>query len=69
MAAACTFCGNHLFMGRDLEDGGYAEGWFCKACQDGDPWYKPAPDIQEWLDFKVTDGSWAAWRAEQAAAK
>ncbi|HJQ00100.1 MAG TPA: hypothetical protein VJ851_00740 [Jatrophihabitans sp.] len=29
-----------------------------------DPEYKPSPDTSEWIDWKLTDESWAAWRAE-----
>lgn len=30
--------------------------------------YKPKPDIQEWVDFKMTDSSWAEWRKSIRAA-
>ena len=38
----------------------------CLRCVAGNPQpFKPKPELQEWLDFKATDPSWAAWRAEQ----
>jgi len=26
--------------------------------------FEPKPDIQEWIDWKLTDESWSKWRAE-----
>lgn len=29
-----------------------------------DPAYQPSADVREWIDWKLTDDSWAEWRAE-----
>jgi hypothetical protein len=42
-------------------------GCFCEQCQAGAQPFEPKPDVQEWMDFKATDPSWAEWRAGQAA--
>jgi hypothetical protein len=61
------FCGQHLAYGHTDEDGSEVDGEFCERCQDcsGGPWFTATPDVQEWIDWKMTDESWAAWRAEQ----
>src|SRR3990167_944886 len=54
------FCGKHLFFGRIK-----GARQLCKKCfrYDHKP-YKPKPDIKEWIDWKITDPSWAEWRKE-----
>jgi hypothetical protein len=32
-----------------------------------DPAYRPSPDVREWVEHKLTDESWAAWRHENVA--
>jgi hypothetical protein len=51
------FCSEHLIMTN--------RGFLCPKCAryDHKP-YKPKPDIKEWVDFKMTDQSWAKWREE-----
>jgi hypothetical protein len=34
----------------------------CERCKAGKPPFDPTPDIPEWLNWKLTDGSWAEWR-------
>lgn len=60
------FCEKHLFHRnpRGAERGVNN----CKRCATYRPPYKPKPDAQEWIDFKMTDPSWAEWREEQAKA-
>ena len=61
------FCGEHLGYGAEDEDGNEVEGRFCERCLvtgSGIP-FEPKPDTQEWTDWKMTDPSWAQWRAEQ----
>ena len=36
----------------------------CERCSNGQPPFDPTPDTAEWLEWKLTDESWAAWRAE-----
>jgi hypothetical protein len=50
------FCGDHLFYG----DHGPA----CERCLEGQPPFEPTPDTAEWVHWKLTDPSWAGWRAE-----
>lgn len=52
------FCSEHLMIGRSKE-----APQLCLKCfrYDKRP-YKPKPDTKEWIDFKMTDPSWAEWR-------
>lgn len=53
------FCSEHLFyFGPRLPQ-------LCRRCRrpSGKP-YEPKPDIQEWIDHKLKDESWAQWRKE-----
>lgn len=46
------FCSEHLsFSG-------------CERCAAGLPPFEPKPDTPEWIKWKLTDESWAKWRAE-----
>ncbi|MBR7792350.1 hypothetical protein KDM87_07030 [Undibacterium sp. FT147W] len=36
----------------------------CERCAAGDPPFQPKPDSSEWVEWKLTDESWAQWRAE-----
>lgn len=44
-------------------------GLLCERCKPsrkrGEP-FTPTPDLQEWIDHKATDPSWAKWREENA---
>lgn len=57
------FCGEHLTRGGGDERHAYV----CERCAAGEPPFEPKPDLQEWTDWKMTDESWAAWRAEQVS--
>lgn len=50
------FCGQHLLMGEQLPQ--------CERCMAGQPPFDPTPDTAEWLEWKLTDESWAQWRDE-----
>jgi hypothetical protein len=53
------FCGKHLLMGDPRQQ--------CERCAAGQPPFEPTPDTAEWLDWKLTDESWAQWRSEHPA--
>jgi len=54
------FCGKHRANYPDDESNGV-----CERCADPDAMpFEPKPDIQEWIDWKLTDESWSKWRAE-----
>lgn len=48
------FCPKHLHFPQ-----------LCRKCfrGEGDA-YKPKPDTKEWINFKMTDPSWAEWRKQ-----
>lgn len=50
------FCEKHLFFGE--------ENFQCERCLDDKPVFAAKPDHPEWTEFKMTDPSWAEWRAE-----
>jgi len=39
-------------------------GGKCSRCRNYRPPFKPTPDHPEWIAHKLTDESWAEWRAE-----
>lgn len=52
------FCGQHLHMSVRLPQ-------LCKSClkcRKKD--FEPKPDHPRWIEWKLTDASWAAWRQE-----
>lgn len=53
------FCSSHLY--------GAGSGQRCERCVENEPFspFKAKPDIQEWIDHKMTDPSWEEWRNEQ----
>jgi hypothetical protein len=51
------FCESHLWHGFD----GVQR---CDRCADRAEPFDPKPDTSEWVQWKLTDGSWAEWRAE-----
>ena len=54
------FCGKHL----SYEDRGEDFPQLCERCaSEADP-FDPKPDVAEWIEWKLTDESWAQWRAE-----
>ena len=61
-------CGGEPYGGEEgcglyfcLNHGG---GRLCPRCLEGKEPFKPKKDIKEWIDFKMTDPSWAEWRKE-----
>jgi len=52
------FCGAHLS----------AFGQLCERCDSEQDSFEKTPDLEEWLEHKATDPSWAEWREEQRAA-
>lgn len=57
------FCFRHLWYKDDPQDetGGLD---VCERCWNEESPYEPTPDVQEWIDHKMTDSSWAEWRKE-----
>jgi hypothetical protein len=53
------FCEQHLWFGPRNDD-----PFLCRRCLDGQPAFQPTPDTAEWTTWKLTDPSWAQWRAE-----
>lgn len=53
------FCSKHLAYSEELE---------CQSCERCartlEP-FNPKPDIAEWINWKMTDPSWAEWRKTQ----
>lgn len=47
------FCGEHLSWGA-----------LCERCEHEQEPFDPKPDHPEWIRHKLTDKSWAVWRAE-----
>lgn len=54
------FCYKHLAYRKP--HGADREMPFCPRCNSYKSAYKPKPDVKEWVDFKMTDPSWAEWR-------
>jgi hypothetical protein len=54
------FCGEHLLAGNFPRQ-------MCERCAASDPPFDPTPDTAEWLDWKLTDESWAEWRTANPA--
>lgn len=60
------FCCNHLWMiDRTLDDSEPAVIQLCEPCSDCATPFEAKPDVQEWVDFKLTDESWAEWRKSE----
>lgn len=53
------FCGEHL-------SGGWGAGVVqrCSRCRNRKPPFGAKPDVERWIRHKLTDESWARWRAE-----
>jgi len=55
------FCGKHMYnTGPDGEQQ-------CERCGEGIKPFEPKPDVQEWINWKLTDNSWEQWRQENPA--
>lgn len=53
------FCEEHLFLHETRK------GQFCACCiKDSNHSFTPTPDTLEWINWKMTDESWAQWREE-----
>src|SRR5581483_5191352 len=50
------FCGEHLLVGGPRQQ--------CERCANDQPPFEATPDTREWIEWKLTDESWAAWRDE-----
>lgn len=59
------FCGSHLTGSRKSGD---RHVYICGRCDKGRAPYEPTPDTREWIDWKLTDESWATWRNENPEA-
>ena len=53
------FCDKHL---------AYAQYYvqLCSRCRNYRPPFDPKPDVAEWIEWKLTDESWAEWRRQNA---
>lgn len=63
------FCGKHRCHDVDPEADYTPETshnfGVCERCADPEaPPFDPSPDTDEWIQWKLTDESWAGWRAE-----
>lgn len=56
------FCGVHLTH----EERGEDFPQLCQCCADETASFDPKPDTAEWINWKLTDESWAKWRSENA---
>jgi len=50
------FCGEHLLLGGPRQQ--------CERCAEGRSPFDATPDTREWIEWKLTDESWATWRDE-----
>lgn len=51
------FCSSHLYYGSN----GACQ---CDRCLNAEEPYEPKPDTPEWVNWKLTDPSWGAWRMD-----
>lgn len=63
------FCGEHMHHAPVLDEGEeetddteYRQ--CCERCRDLEPPFDAKPDIEVWVNHKLTHESWAEWRAE-----
>ena len=52
------FCSKHLYFSDKKEN------QVCERCLRNKEPFEPKKDIKEWVDYKLTDKSWAKWRKE-----
>ncbi len=57
------FCSKHLNLGVDGKD-----HQICDRCSEGKEAFDAKPDHREWIEWKLTDASWAQWRDENQEA-
>jgi hypothetical protein len=55
------FCSKHLWYHQFKDD---CLRQVCVRCNRYRLPFKPKPDVKEWIDFKMTDSSWAEWREQ-----
>jgi hypothetical protein len=55
------FCDGHLSFVYDSSDESVSPQ-LCERCVAEEPPFDPTPDPAEWLNWKLTDESWAEWR-------
>jgi hypothetical protein len=55
------FCSEHLWM---TDRGERDCPQLCDRCRHKRPPFEPTPDTAEWTNWKLTDPSWAQWRAD-----
>lgn len=60
-------CGGEPYGGDDGCGLFFCEGHLsynvsCERCLAGEPPFEPKPDVPEWINWKLTDESWAEWR-------
>jgi hypothetical protein len=55
------FCAKHLFL-HLFVDGEVK--FVCPRCDSHKPPYRPKPDVEEWIRFKMTHESWEEWRTQ-----
>lgn len=54
------FCSDHLFWNAEAVQ-------LCDRCIVDKQPYAPTEDVEQWTKHKMTDPSWADWRAEQGS--
>lgn len=63
------FCSSHLAYVEDKE-GNDVSPQICECCvlafgtDEGSEPFKPTPDVQHWIEWKLTDYSWQEWLFE-----
>lgn len=63
MSYLCESCGQYFC----IKHLGYSEKReinACPRCIRGNKPYEPKPDVEEWINHKLTDESWRQWRDE-----
>lgn len=58
------FCGTHLKYYRHFPRDSFPHVQLCTRCYHYRPAFDPKPDTLEWVAWKLSDESWAQWRAE-----
>lgn len=54
------FCQDHLRTAGQLRE----HEQLCSRCYRGKDSFEPTPDVLDWINHKLTDPSWAKWRAK-----
>ena len=56
------FCDEHMVIVFDVQLDEATQQ--CERCEEGKPPFDATPDTREWIEWKLTDESWAPWRVE-----